>query len=467
MDEGERQMTKKLTKILLLGLVLAIALAGCNLIEVNVRMQADEDIAKIQESNEKLVAAYTGGQVSVGDVLGEFSSTYNETAYMYYYYFGYEMTESDVVSLMQDVLQNHVRHEVVAAKFDESNALTDEELTEVETDAQTQYDEAIQSALESAEGKNDEEKNIRAEVMLYEVGRNYDAIHTSLLLNKKYDRMTERLRDEVAEVSDDELQAAYDAQVAEDQANYTDGSSFENAMTGDDAIICWRPDGYRTVKHILVMPSDDAKTAYQNAASALRSAQSQLTSLNSELEGLTGEAEGERTPEAVQADIDAVQATLPELETALKAAEDVCLNDVKATTDEIYARLEGGESFEALIEEYGEDPGMQNEPTKTRGYYVSAGSTNWETSFRDAAMALENVGDYTLTPVVSGSGVHIIEYVSDVQGGEVALDEVRDALYERTLEELKESHATDTIDGWVAELNPVYDINALQAAVMG
>ena len=208
MDEGERQMTKKLTKILLLGLVLAIALAGCNLIEVNVRLQADEDIAKIQKSNEKLVAAYTGGQVSVGDVLGEFSSTYNETAYMYYYYFGYEMTESDVVSLMQDVLQNHVRHEVVAAKFDESNALTDEELTEVETDAQTQYDEAIQSALESAEGKNDEEKNIRAEVMLYEVGRNYDAIHTSLLLNKKYDRMTEMLRDEVAEVSDDELQAA-------------------------------------------------------------------------------------------------------------------------------------------------------------------------------------------------------------------------------------------------------------------
>ena len=55
-------MTKKLTKILLLGLVLAIALAGCNLIEVNVRMQADEDIAKIQESNEKLVAAYTGAR---------------------------------------------------------------------------------------------------------------------------------------------------------------------------------------------------------------------------------------------------------------------------------------------------------------------------------------------------------------------------------------------------------------------
>ena len=460
-------MTKKLMKILLLGLALALALAGCNLIEVDARMQADEDIAKIKKDNEKLVAAYTGSQVSVGDVLGEFSATYNETAYMYYYYFGYEMTDSDVASLMQDVLENHVRYEITAAKFDENNALTDAELTEVETDAQTQYDENISSALESAEGKNDEEKRINAEVMLYEVGMDYDSIHTNLLRNKKYDRMTEMLRDEVAEVTDEELQAAYDAQVAEDQTDYVDGSSFENAMTGDDAIICWRPDGYRTVKHILLIPSDDAKNAYSDAVSALTSAQTQLDTLNDELDGLTGETEGERTPEEVQADIDAVTATLPQLETAVKAAADGCLSDVQEKTDEIYARLADGEDFETLIDEYGEDPGMKNEPTKTRGYYVSGASTNWEANFRDAAVALENIGDYTLTPVVSGSGVHIIKYVSDVQGGAVPLDEVRDALYDKTLENMKETHATDTIDGWVAELNPVYDINALQAAVMG
>ena len=39
---------------------------------------------------------------------------------------------------------------------------------------------------------------------------------------------------------------------------------------------------------------------------------------------------------------------------------------------EIDARLAGGEDFMALMAEYGEDPGMQNEPTATRGYYVSA-----------------------------------------------------------------------------------------------
>ena len=140
------------------------------------------------------------------------------------------------------------------------------------------------------------------------------------------------------------------------------------------------------------------------------------------------------------------------------------LDSVKDTTDEIYARLEAGESFEDLIAEYGEDPGMQNEPTMTSGYYVSNESQNWEVNFRDAAMALEQVGQYTETPVLSGSGVHIIQYTADVLGGEVGLDTVREALYAATLEELQAAHCDEIIAAWVAEVNPVYNVEALEAA---
>ena len=38
------------------------------------------------------------------------------------------------------------------------------------------------------------------------------------------------------------------------------------------------------------------------------------------------------------------------------------------TRTEVIAKLEAGEDFESLIAEYGEDPGMQNEPTMSRGY---------------------------------------------------------------------------------------------------
>ena len=82
-------------------------------------------------------------------------------------------------------------------------------------------------------------------------------------------------------------------------------------------------------------------------------------------------------------------------------------------------------------------------------------------------MSLENVGDYTLEPVVSGSGVHIIRYESDVTAGPVALDEVRDALYEQTLTEKQEANVTDTIDAWVEAANPVVDVEAFEAAYTG
>ena len=334
--------------------------------------------------------------------------------------------------------------------------------------AKREYDR-VASALESVEGKNDAEREERARVLLRQTGMDYDSYYANLLISAKEDKMEELLRGEIAELSDEELQAAYDAKVAEQEASYTDGSSFESAMTGDDAIVCWRPDGYRTVKHILLIPGDEIKSAYTDAVSALEDAQSDLDTLAAELEAANdGEIEeGERSAEEVQAEIDAIEATVPSLETAVKAAEQACLDDVKASTDEIYEKLEAGESFEDLIAEYGEDPGMQNEPTATRGYYVSAASTNWESNFRDAAMALNQVGEYTAEPVVSGSGVHIIRYESDVTAGPVALDEVRDALYEQTLTEKQEANVTDTIDAWVEAANPVVDVEAFEAAYTG
>ena len=225
------------------------------------------------------------------------------------------------------------------------------------------------------------------------------------------------------------------------------------------------PDGYRTVKHILLIPADEIKAAYTDAVSALESARSDLDDLEAELEAAGDDEieENERSAEEVQAEIDAVQATVPTLETAVTTAAQACLDDVKARTDEIYEKLAAGESFEDLIAEYGEDPGMQNEPTATRGYYVSAASTNWETNFRDAAMALNQVGDYTVEPVVSGSGVHIIQYTADVLGGAVALDDVREALYAQTLEDAQNQHCEDTISAWVEAANVSYDLDAFMA----
>ena len=462
-------MNARLAKVLGLILTLALVLSGCNLIEVDADMQADEDIAKLDKQFSKVVASYDGGEVTANDVMGEFTNNYSQTYYLYQYYFGYSMTADEVHSLMEESIDQHVRNAIVAEHFDETMELSAEELAEVETLAQESFETAQTGALDAAEGKTDKEKQANTRVLLKQEGLTYDSIYANQLVSTKVSKMEQSLRDAVTEVSDEDLQAAYDAKVAEQQESYTDGSSFESDMSGDSAIVCWMPEGYRTVKHILVIPETELMDAYKTAVSDLSSAQSTLEGYQAELAALNDDdaTEGARTAEEIQADIDAAEASVASAQSAVETAAQACLDSVKDKTDEIYARLEAGEDFEALIAEYGEDPGMQNEPTSSRGYYVSAASTNWEVNFRDAAMALENVGDYTAEPVLSGSGVHIIRYESDVTAGPVALDEVREALYAETLTELQEANVTDTIEAWVAERNVSIDADAFEAAYTG
>lgn len=459
-------MKAAFAKVLVLAMVLALTLSGCNLIEIDPKMQADEDLAKIDKAYAQVVATYDGGEVTVSEVMGDFNSMYNEMAQMYYYYYGMEMTHDDVHMLAEDVLSQRVTGEIMAAKFDADYGFTDEELAEEEENIRLTAESYQQSALEVAEGKTDKAKAENARVLLRESGVDYDSLYDAMMVYAKQTRLEEILRGEIAEISEEELVAAYDEKVAQQQDSYTDGYSFESAMSYGDETVCWKPDGYRTVKHILVIPDDALTTAYSDAQFDLDMSLSDIDYLEEELFAANDDdiAEGERTAEEIQAEIDAIQAAVPGQEEAVQAAGQAILDSVKETTDEIYARLEAGESFEDLIAEYGEDPGMQNEPTKTSGYYVSTESQNWEVNFRDAAMALAQVGDYTVEPVLSGSGVHIIQYTSDVLGGEVGLEEVCDALYAETLEAMQNAHCEETIAAWVAEVNPVYNVEALEAA---
>ena len=459
-------MKATFAKVLALAMVLALTLSGCNLIEIDAKMQADEDIAKIDKVYSQVVATYDGGDVTVAEVVGDFNAMYNETAQMYYYYYGMEMTHEDVHMLAEDVLAERVKGEIMAAKFDADHSLTDEELAAEEENIRFTAESYQQSAMEVAEGKDEKAKAENARVLLRESGVDYDSLYDAMMIYAKQTRMEEILRGEITEVSEEELQAAYEAKVAEQQSLYTDGYTFESDMSYGGETICWQPDGYRTVKHILLMPDEELTSAYTDAQFNLELSLSDIEYLEEERFAAEDDdiAEGERTAEEIQAEIDSIQTMIPGLEEAVKTAEQAVLDSVKETTDEIYARLEAGESFEDLIAEYGEDPGMQSEPTMTSGYYVSTESQNWEVNFRDAAMALEQVGQYTRQPVLSGSGVHIIQYTADVLGGEVGLGAVRDALYEATLEEIQTAHCEDIVDEWVAQVNPVYNVEALEAA---
>ena len=456
-------MKNTVLKTLVLVLALALTLTGCNLITVDYKMQADEDIAKIEEKYAAAVASYDGETITAGDVMGDFNDNYSQMYYFYAYYMGYEMTEEDVHSLMEETMADKVRANVIAKHFDEEFTLTDEELAEAEKTGEDNFEQMMASALEQAEGKTNEEKNEDARVLMAEIGRSLESMKADAVRAAKVKKMEATLRDAVEDVTDEQLQAAFEQKLADDEEKYTDNpGAFGTAMTNGTTAY-WTPDGYRTVKHILVIPEESVLTAYTDAKSALEAKQSEADDFADELAAAKDDdAEGARSEEEIQADLDAANAELPELEAAVEAAAQACLDDVKAKTDEIYAKLDAGEAFEDVMAEFGEDPGMQNEPTSTTGYYVCKESTNWQQEFTDGAMALAQVGDYSAEPVVSGSGVHIIEYASDVAGGAATLDMVHDALYADELENLKDANRDDTINAWVEAANATYDVEAFE-----
>lgn len=451
-------------KLALLALVLVFALTGCNLIEVDEVKVANEEMEALEEEFSAVVASYDGGEVTVGEMMNDFNYAYSENYYMYYY-FGLEMTENDIRSIAETTMTDYTEGEIIAMHFDEAYTLSDEDLEELESAVADEYAYNLEQALASVDGKDDETKQANAELLLRQNGMDEASIRTSYTNYYKRQSMNDILRDEITEVSEEALQSVYEEKIEENKADYVNGSAFESDMTDETAVVCWKPEGYRTVKHILLLPSDENMTAYQEALSALETTESKLDELYEEMQLDSDLAE--RDANEVQADIEAAEAEIQTCTEALNAAEAACLEDVQAQSDEIYERLENGETFETLIEEFGQDPGMQDGITAEIGYCVAKNSVQWEPNFRDAAMSLENIGDYTLQPVLSGSGVHIIRYEADVESGEVGFDVVRDAIYEEALDELKDAHADEVIARWVEDADPEYNVDAFMTVLFG
>lgn len=456
-------MKRKVLGMICLLLALALLLAGCG----NPAKEIEKEMEKTAKNYAAAVVKYDGGEVTVGEAMADFNYMYSVyTGYLKTY--GYEITAEEVSALMGSALQTRTRMEIVASRFDAEHGLSEAELAQLEADTQAQYDEAYAQALAQAEGESDAEKEANARLILALSGMDWDGLRNSLLLGEKTRRMEEILGAEIASISEEELMAAYEDRVSANEENYSSGAAFfEMDMTETDSLICWRPEGFRMVKHILLEVNEAELGAYRAAVSALEEAEAALEALEQELRTAEDD-DSEEGPARSAAELKSLIAEAEEQISALEAdvqdAEAACRASVQEKSDAIYARYAAGEDFDALIAEFGSDPGMQVEPTGTIGYAVSAESIIWEPAFRDGAMAIAEVGGLTPEPVISHSGAHIICYTADVTSGAVPLEELREALGAEVLENTRKNYADETIEAWIAELNPEYDVEAFAAA---
>lgn len=198
------------------------------------------------------------------------------------------------------------------------------------------------------------------------------------------------------DISDEMVETAYQQRTAEGESLYAqDVAAFETALAAGQEI-WYRPSGYRAILQIMLP------------------------------------AEGETDEEK--------------------------LESVRETTQEIYARLEAGETFESLLSEYGEDAAFDDPAFLETGYQVHPDSVLWEEAFVQSAFSQElaEPGDVS-QPCVLGDNVCILYYLKDVEGGAAKLtDDLREALRADLYAQLIDDRLEERLNELEAEAEIVY-----------
>ena len=125
--------------------------------------------------------------------------------------------------------------------------------------------------------------------------------------------------------------------------------------------------------------------------------------------------------------------------------DEASLAEAKATAEDVIAQLQNGADFAELAVKYSSDSSASN-GGDLGVYFNAAGDViNTESSFFkefvDATYQLKNVGDYTLVPVLTSAGYHIIKLDDVCVGYEAVKSMVDDSLKSVSEEDLNDKVA--------------------------
>lgn len=492
--------------LLALLLVMAMLLSSCALVEKDPEVDRATEIIRVGDT------VYTKGEIQ--------NQVDYQLSYMSYIYTLYGMyldvTDPEVVaSTQQEVIDFLIQDAVMNQKVAELGLLN--ELTaEEQADLDAAVEESWQINLDSVTTTyfadtelTGEELDAAVIAKCEELGMSKESVREGHLINLGQEKLREYIVKDVA-VTDEELQTAYDIQVASDMNTFASNPSYYGSRVNNDtAEVFYRPAGYRMVKQILVLfhEEDQAmidemesliaeQTAVVDAATAalteagvtdvdallaqvtvsmaqpamavsFGATETDLTSPVSTIATVTDvvaafdETVTEETAAMVKSLAEA-KAVLLYYEKQLEKANDVAYANIDAEADDVLAQLEAGADWDTLMAEKTADPGMQaGAPTAETGYAVCEGFESFDEPFVAAAMALENVGD--VSPKTKGAyGYYIIQYTSDVEEGPVALDDVREALAANELATKQETTFNETIAKWVSEADVKVNYDALK-----
>lgn len=390
---------KKLIRLLAVALAVMM-LAGCSLVTVN---------------EEKIVVATVGDETITK---ADFNEGFNALLSQYGYTQDSEEIADQLKTLKENYIAQMVEDKVLEKKIKELglDQVTDEEKAAAEQEIQDWYDEQYAALVENFKTDDTvEDPEAKAaetiENYLSQYGLTLDQMKENSVASISSDKLYDYVTKDVT-VTEEEAKIEFANKVAAAKEKYDADlsayvSDFENGAT-----IYYTPKGCYYIKHILISLTDEQKQDIKN----------------------------------LRADDDETVAA-----TADEKREEYLLT-IREKAESVLRLVDEGGDFEALMEEYGEDPGMKNEAYKN-GYLTYAGDTGFVTEFADACAALTEDG-MTSGLVASDFGYHIIRRVSTVPSGEATFEDVKDSLMESMLTDKKSTTYDQQVEAWVKEVNP-------------
>ncbi len=390
---------KKLIRLLAVALAVMM-LAGCSLVTVN---------------EEKIVVATVGDETITK---ADFNEGFNALLSQYGYTQDSEAIADQLKTLKENYIAQMVEDKVLERKIKELglDQVTDEEKAAAEQEIQDWYDEQYAALVENFKTDDTvEDPEAKAaetiENYLSQYGLTLDQMKENSVASISSDKLYDYVTKDVT-VTEEEAKIEFANKVAAAKEKYDADlsayvSDFENGAT-----IYYTPKGCYYIKHILISLTDEQKQDIKN----------------------------------LRADDDETVAA-----TADEKREEYLLT-IREKAESVLKLVDEGGDFEALMEEYGEDPGMKNEAYKN-GYLTYAGDTGFVTEFADACAALTEDG-MTSGLVGSDFGYHIIRRVSTVPSGEATFEDVKDSLMESMLTDKKSTTYDQQVEAWVKEVNP-------------
>ena len=469
---GEIPMKKK--ALLAVLLVMTLLLSSCSLIVKDKEVDAKTVILKMGDK-----------EITKAEVQ---EATQNELASLYQTYASYygtqlDITDPDVVASAQSTAVTGLKQDMVLrAKAAELglDQLTDEEKAHAKEDAESGW-ETAKSYVQNYY-LTEEQKALEGEELEKAIQEQLDSFGVTM---EDYEKtaadeiVDQKLRDYAVQdvsVSDEDVKADYDSKVAADEEKYKENAaSWTTASNNGTTTLYYTPAGIRRVKQILIKFKEDDQTAINDANGKITDANSRITAANNKISAAQEIIDNEEIAEedktqsredlaAATEELNTANADLEAANAALKAATDTAFANLDADADAVLEALkENPDSWDQLLEEKNEDPGMKAGAVNAeKGYAVCEGMSGFDSAFVDAAMALSSVGDVSGKIRGASGGYYIIKYVGDVAEGSVDYDSVKDKIHETLLADKKDTVYTETLNAWIEEAGIKEDLGALK-----